>query len=64
MELLAIRLSWQKTPAKSLVMRRNDGMCVMVYVRLNNNDDPCVNEFAPTKQLTVFSGLMNLVRMN
>ncbi|MCK9200469.1 MAG: hypothetical protein M0P59_09290 [Gallionella sp.] len=24
MELLAIRLSWQTTPAKSLVMRRND----------------------------------------
>jgi hypothetical protein len=24
MKLLAIRLSWQKTPAKSLVMRRND----------------------------------------
>jgi hypothetical protein len=26
MELLAIRLSWQTTPAKSLVMRRNDGL--------------------------------------
>jgi hypothetical protein len=25
MELLAIRLSWQTTPAKSLVIRRNDG---------------------------------------
>jgi hypothetical protein len=25
MKLLAIRLSWPKTPAKSLVMRRNDG---------------------------------------
>jgi hypothetical protein len=29
MELLAIRLSWQTTPAKSLVMRGNDGTTVL-----------------------------------
>ncbi|HSM98883.1 MAG TPA: hypothetical protein VLS47_07685 [Gallionella sp.] len=28
MELLAIRLSWQKTPAKSLVMRGNDAAII------------------------------------
>jgi hypothetical protein len=32
MKLLAIRLSWQKTPAKSLVMRRNDGVVAFLCV--------------------------------
>jgi hypothetical protein len=36
MELLAIRLSWQTTPAKSLVIRRYDGL--INYLGLKQDD--------------------------
>jgi hypothetical protein len=50
MKLLAIRLSWHKTPAKSLVMRGNDDVMdfatiapapsvVFIYARLNKNPE-------------------------
>src|SRR3990167_4211467 len=35
MKLLAIRLSWQRTPAKSLVMRGNDGITVSPVLPAN-----------------------------